>query len=765
MKSNKLKHRHRGSKLLIAILCAALIFPALLSNPVQALAPPKDEVVYGKLLADGTVEQVYVVNAFTLPEKSLVLDQGNYSEVLNLSNTNPIDYKNGTIAVSAEQGRFYYQGNMRSKELPWLLNIKYSLDGQSIPASGLSGRAGAFEMRMIIDRNPKVDEVYFKNFVLQITMTVNAEKAINLLAEGATIANAGGDKVINWMVLPGQTAEYVFTADIKNFSMAGLQISAVPLQLKFEMPDMTQFTGQFADLHNGVAELNSGAQKLLEGANSLVSGAAESASGAQTLANNGPRLASGLSDLKDGIVQYGQGLSSYVDGVAQLGSGSDQVLTGFRQFTDGLDALKVNGDSLSSGSSDIAAALAQMAALMSGGQTPDSGSAAQLSDLVSGSQAFYEGLKATSEGLTAITGPLTETSAGLAGLSSGLTDAAEALPNIAEGLNQSNAGFSNLLDSFVIPAPVVGSELSAQLGLRDPGNPDVQILLGYIEGSSAETSGRLSALKSGLGDLLTGYQNLSSGLDSAASGISTAASNLATLSEGLIEISTNLEALNTGLTTLVSSYSALNDGIAALASQLEQLPQLAAGISTLSSEYASFDTGLKAYVDGVSQLASGTDGLDTGLSALNSGISQLSSPGTSLKDGADDLSRGAASAAEGVTAYSKGVQALAGGLIQYKDGMQSYSNGIADYASGTQLFEDSIKDIDTKIEESMNAEIEKMVGGEFTLKSFTSPQNAAINSVQFVLMTPEIVAPAEAEAAPESEVQESFWDRLLGLFR
>ena len=634
MKSNKLKHRHRGSKLLIAILCAALIFPALLSNPVQALAPPKDEVVYGKLLADGTVEQVYVVNAFTLPEKSLVLDQGNYSEVLNLSNTNPIDYKNGTIAVSAEQGRFYYQGNMRSKELPWLLNIKYSLDGQSIPASGLSGRAGAFEMRMIIDRNPKVDEVYFKNFVLQIAMTVNAEKAINLLAEGATIANAGGDKVINWMVLPGQTAEYVFTADIKNFSMAGLQISAVPLQLKFEMPDMTQFTGQFADLHNGVAELNSGAQKLLEGANSLVSGAAESASGAQTLANNGPRLASGLSDLKDGIVQYGQGLSSYVDGVAQLGSGSDQVLTGFRQFTDGLDALKVNGDSLSSGSSDIAAALAQMAAQMSGGQTPDSGSAAQLSDLVSGSQAFYEGLKATSEGLTAITGPLTETSAGLA-----------------------------------------------------------------------------------------------------------------------------------GLTTLVSSYSALNDGIAALASQLEQLPQLAAGISTLSSEYASFDTGLKAYVDGVSQLASGTDGLDTGLSALNSGISQLSSPGTSLKDGADDLSRGAASAAEGVTAYSKGVQALAGGLIQYKDGMQSYSNGIADYASGTQLFEDSIKDIDTKIEESMNAEIEKMVGGEFTLKSFTSPQNAAINSVQFVLMTPEIAAPAEAEAAPESEVQESFWDRLLGLFR
>ena len=119
-------------------------------------------------------------------------------------------------------------------------------------------------MGLKIDANPAVDPVYFDHFILQISMTVKADKAENIQAEGATIANAGANKVINWMVFPGQPADYRVTADISDFSMPGLQISGVPLNLDFELPE-AEYTDEFSQLHDGIAQLNSGAQKLQEG--------------------------------------------------------------------------------------------------------------------------------------------------------------------------------------------------------------------------------------------------------------------------------------------------------------------------------------------------------------------------------------------------------------------------------------------------------------------------------------------------------------------
>ena len=68
MKQNNHKHPQCGKKLLLSALCVGLLLPAVLSNPIRALTPPKDEVIYGKLLSDGSVEQVYVVNDFSMSE-------------------------------------------------------------------------------------------------------------------------------------------------------------------------------------------------------------------------------------------------------------------------------------------------------------------------------------------------------------------------------------------------------------------------------------------------------------------------------------------------------------------------------------------------------------------------------------------------------------------------------------------------------------------------------------------------------------------------
>ena len=48
---------------------------------------PKDETVYGILAADGTVEEIYVVNGFSLEQAGTVFDVGDYAEVSNLTST------------------------------------------------------------------------------------------------------------------------------------------------------------------------------------------------------------------------------------------------------------------------------------------------------------------------------------------------------------------------------------------------------------------------------------------------------------------------------------------------------------------------------------------------------------------------------------------------------------------------------------------------------------------------------------------------------
>ncbi len=761
---------HRRSKhaqrLFALSLCLGLLLPFTFKQPISAAAPDTEEVVYGKLAEDGSVQEVYVVNAFNLTEKGLITDQGNYSEVLNLSNTNSIDNKNGTIAVSADKGRFYYQGHMRTKDLPWLITFKYKLNGLTTNAAALSGQSGKMELEIKIDRNQKVDPVFFENYVLQISLTVNADKASNLVAEEATIANAGADKVVNWMVLPGQTAAYSLTADIQNFAMNGIQISAVPLHFEFQMPDLSQYTNQFADLHTGVADLNSGAQQLKSGALELVDGAGQSADGAKTLADNGPQLVSGIQELGSGVSQCASGVSSYVDGVGQLGSGSEQLLSGFRSFASGLDTLSEQNAELTAGSSQIASALAEMSKQLSASSSSsDPQAPTQLSTLAEGSQKFYEALKQIDGGLSAISTPLNETAAGLSALAEGLNTSAQGLPQIVAGLEQSNGSFATLIDQMVVPPAVSGADLAAQLALADPSNADVQTLLGFIESSSGQSSAQIAGLKDGLNQLLGAYTTLAENLALASDAFPQIAENLTKISAGLNEISTNLTALSSGLSTLVKEYEALNTGIATLVTQVGNLPQLIEGINTLSTQYASFDSGLKAYTDGVAQLASNTGSIDSGLVGLGDGIKQLVKSGSSIKNGANSLSSGATEAADGVKQYSEGVRQLSDGLYTFRDGLRTYSDGVGELAAGTQKFNDSIKDIDKEFEDKMNQEIENMIGGDFTLKSFTDPKNSRIKSVQFVMMSPEIAVTKTVETAPVVEERKGFLEKFLDLFR
>ena len=104
----------------------------LMSNVYPAFADTntsKDEVVYVKLNNNGNVDNVYVVNSFDIKNGEKIEDYGSYSNVLNLSTSDKLNYSNGVvdINISDTNKKFYYQGDMKDCEIPWDINIRLLL--------------------------------------------------------------------------------------------------------------------------------------------------------------------------------------------------------------------------------------------------------------------------------------------------------------------------------------------------------------------------------------------------------------------------------------------------------------------------------------------------------------------------------------------------------------------------------------------------------------------------------------------------------------
>ena len=60
----------------------------------------KDEVVYVKLNNNGNVDNVYVVNSFDVKNGEKIVDYGRYSNVLNLSTSDKLNYSSGVVDVN-----------------------------------------------------------------------------------------------------------------------------------------------------------------------------------------------------------------------------------------------------------------------------------------------------------------------------------------------------------------------------------------------------------------------------------------------------------------------------------------------------------------------------------------------------------------------------------------------------------------------------------------------------------------------------------------
>jgi X-X-X-Leu-X-X-Gly heptad repeat protein len=307
-------------KFLSAITAIALIV-SLSSAGASPDMPQKEEVVYGILDTEGNVEEIYVVNIFRGGD---ITDYGEYSSVKNLTTSDAIEQNGDLITVRSCSDRLYYQGTLESKELPWNIQIRYTLDGTPVSGPALAGKTGRLEIRITVTRNPNTDSTFFDNYALQIGVKLDADLCDLIETKDATVAQAGSDKQLSYTVLPGSEADISIKADVHDFDMDAITINGIRLSLSMDI-DKTELLGQLNELTGAIAQLDDGAGELLAGA----------------------------VELSGGVNSYISGLSAFASGMAELDRGVGDLSGGAAELSEGLSALARQNETLQKGASDI----------------------------------------------------------------------------------------------------------------------------------------------------------------------------------------------------------------------------------------------------------------------------------------------------------------------------------------------------------------------------------------------------------------------------
>ena len=554
-----MKKRTLGA--LALALCFAL---SLIAVPAAAADAPAatgaEEVIYAKLDAAGEPLSAYAVVALNGDAGESVTHYGAYTAVENLTDTSALAYEDGAVtATIPEGGRLYYQGTLESFELPWDIAIGYELDGRSISPAELGGQSGALEMTLSVKPNGNAPGAFADEMMLQITVTLDASLCKNITAEGATVANAGGDKTLAFTVLPGAEAEYTVTADVEDFTMAGLTIAGVKYDIASAMGDTAEITDGVGQMTDAISQLSDGASQLASGAGSLRSGAGS----------------------------FGSGLSTLSAGSAELVAGSEQIAGALSQISASLPGAGAGAD-----------AEAAAAAAAAAGMDPEAAAAA--------------GAQSAGAGMTLDLSALAQLPAGLEQAADGLEQAGAALAQLAEGYGAAYPALAQAVEA--IPEPSVSEEDIGALMALAPDNEALAALVANYQAAQtvkavwAQASAAFEAVQDNLPTLAEGVNSAAASLRQTAQQISAAMS----ATGGQIDLSGLLQ-LTSGLSQLAQSYSAFHEG----------LVSYAGGVDALSANWSSVYSGISSLASGAGELSDGVAALNEETSKIPELIDEL----------------------------------------------------------------------------------------------------------------------------------------------
>ncbi len=497
------------------IICLVFIM-VLSATPTVFAAEPssKEEVVYGILDSTGSVSNIYVVNSFS---GGSIVDYGSYISIRNMNTNDPLVQDGNTITTSTTAEKLYYEGKLNAKDLPWIIEIQYFLNGVEIPFKDLGGKSGSLEITIQTRKNDAVNSTFYENYLLQISLALDTQICQNIVANNATIANVGSAKKIVHMVMPGRDADIRITADVSDFEMPGFEIAATPMSLNVSRPDTgnigentTELTDAMDTLSDGTKKMKDGANDLHSGAKELADGSAEYKKGVNELNTKSSELTKGSTDVKNALLYMQSQLSTVSftpQDLSALTTASAKVKQGITDLYTGISALKSSLDAVST---------------------------SQMETLIGQNNAM-KGLYATQTNLITL---LDANNSALSSIKTNITAAQSAVNQLYVGANQLNTEYA-AFDTAL-------NQLAA--GLSASGAP-----------------AKIKDLKDGIDQLATKYTLFDQGVREYTGGVGSLAS-------GYSEIHSGIHKISSGATELTSGAKKLYDGTTELSDAVIELP-------------------------------------------------------------------------------------------------------------------------------------------------------------------------------------------------
>ena len=121
-------------------ISAILLTSAIMTTAIPVNALTKNETVYSKLNADGSVKKT-VVSEYLKNTDETINDVTNLKNILNLNGTEKYKLEGTNLVWDAKGKDIYYQGETE-EQLPVSLEITYQLDGKDIKLDDLLGKKG-----------------------------------------------------------------------------------------------------------------------------------------------------------------------------------------------------------------------------------------------------------------------------------------------------------------------------------------------------------------------------------------------------------------------------------------------------------------------------------------------------------------------------------------------------------------------------------------------------------------------------------------------
>ena len=337
-------------------------YPDLLASHCQDGEVSKEEVIYVAMDADGNIQDTSVTEwLHNGTGAESINDVSTLNDIENTSNDKPFTRDGNSVVWEADGSDIKYKGTI-DKELPVSVKVRYYLDGKSISAGDIAGKAGNVTIRFDYTINTEATSngyVFKTPYTMASGVILDDEHFTDVKVNDGKVIDDGNKCICLGLAFPG-LAENLDIHSTEFDIPETVMISAYTDRFEIDGTYTVALTGMLSDigfdgsesleskieqLQDGMEKLGDASDKLVKGADQLTDGAYELAEGAGKISDKSGELNDGAREVFNTLLSTAQtqieasGLSV---GSLTIGNYKDKL----GQVIDSLDKDKVYGDAL-----------------------------------------------------------------------------------------------------------------------------------------------------------------------------------------------------------------------------------------------------------------------------------------------------------------------------------------------------------------------------------------------------------------------------------